>query len=632
MAMRDVDHRFHAGAKRLLSACTRAGDERGDSLIEVVMAALIVALLAAAVFTGFSAVANIQGAERHQSVAISLADQDEQRLSGLSVQELVASASGSCTSTAPADGNGCYTQTIDNVTYTVTSTAKFYSASSGSLSCSTSGPAASADYIATTSEVTWESGGNDRRAPVEEHSLITPTSGGQIVASVLDSTVTPHIGVSGATVTVTGPGTSTATQTATTDMNGCAVFVGVTAGSYNVSLSLPSPYLSYGGTTTTSVSVTNGGTGEASFTAAQAATANATFQTTVNGGQPTAIQFDTFSLGATNQTPVMTFGTAGTYASQVSTGATLYPYLSGYDAYAGTCTADDPGSTHDTAFSPADGGTVTGAISVPSMLLALSTQSPGGTQTTNVDDTSSSITYAQGSGSSNGWLSASGQSWTSGDYDNTESYSDIGGNYATFTFSGTGIEWITSLDSNHGYADVYIDGTRVSQNVNLYAASKSYQHVGYSTSSLSNGTHTIKIVVDGSHAYGSSDSFVPIDEFIVTAPATAVTTPVSAWPSGWTIYSYDSCSTPVERTVATPTPIDPAGTWLTPVYAPYGNSVQVCVANTTTNTNTGTVPSGSTQLSNTDLTGRTTTALVLPTTSTATNSNAVFANSGACPG
>ena len=43
------------------------------------------------------------------------------------------------------------------------------------------------------------------------------------------------------------------------------------------------------------------------------------------------------------------------------------------------------------------------------------------------------------------------------------------------------------------------------------------------------------------------------------------------------------------------------------------------------------LPSGSTQLTNTDFTGRTIQSLTLPTSSTATGNSAVFANSGGCP-
>ncbi len=725
-------------------------------MIEVVCAALIVALVAAAVFTGLSAAAHISGTQRHQSVAIELAQQDEQRLRGLTVQELVASASGGCASTAPLDGNGCYTQTIDNQTYTISSTAQFYSASNGSQSCTTSS-VGSADYIATTSKITWQ---NTTSQPVEEHSLITPASGGQIVVAVQDNAQSPTTGLSGATVTITGPGTNTSTQTQTTDSSGCALFVAVTAGSYSVSATIPGPYVAYGGTTTQSVQLANNQTQTVTFNAARAATVNASFQTAVNG-TASAIPFDTFSLAATSESAAQSFGTVGSYAtppSTVSSGAGLYPYSSGYNAYAGTCTSDDPGSSLDTPVTVTEGGTTPATVNVPSMLLGLTSSftSPGGT--TEVDDSNSSVTFAQGTGSSNGWTT---QGSTPGDYNSAEHYSNVAGNAASYTFTGTSITWVTKLYSNHGYADVYIDGTDLAHNINTYSASTMYQYQAFtyvwptsgthtikvvddggtppgssgsyiaidafivgtytptqvpntsasiaytgtwgsytnsseysgsehnngvagSTASLTftgtsvawitsewpdhgyadvymdgtdvapnvdtyaasatfqveafeenwttSGTHTIKVYVDGRHDGSSTGNNVSIDEFIVANAQSSSTTSVTSWPGSWAMKTYDSCSTPVAR----PLPSNPVATTVSsqtvfPVPAPYGSSLQVCIANSGTNTNTGALPSGSTQLSNTDFTGRTIQSLTLPTSSTATGNSAVFANSGSCP-
>jgi hypothetical protein len=736
-------------------SCLRG--EAGDTMIEVVMAALIVALIAAAVFTGLSAAAHIAGAQRHESAAAALAQQDEQRLRGLTVQDLVASASGSCTSAVPPDGNGCYTQTIDNETYTITSTAKFYSASSGSASCTTSG-IASADYIATSSVVSWQNA-NDGRQPIEEHSLITPSTGGQIVVAVQDNVVTPVTGLASATVTITGPGSSTATQSATTDSNGCALFAAVTAGTYSVSATIPSPYVTYGGTATQSVALANNQTQTVTFNVAQAATINASFQTRVNG-TASAIPFDTFSLRATSESAAQSFGTVGTYATPpatVSTGATIYPYSSGYDAYAGNCTNDDPGASSDTAVSPTQNGTSTATINVPSMLLSLTTQ--GSASAGIVNDNSSQVTYT------GNWGYSAGQSWDNsppypGDYNDDEHASDTGGSTASFTFTGTSIEWITSLDSTKGNADVYIDGTKVASSLDLYSPYRVNQVIGYAATGLSAGTHTIKIVVDGTHDSRSSDywvsidafvvgsitavndtsatyqgsnwvhyydggdyqgdehydatagdtasytftgtgiewisnlysnhgyadvaidgttvatnidtfvssgktyaypafgdanlpygthtitikvdgthdanasgSYITVDEFIVTnAQSSSSSTSVTSWPSSWTIKTYDSCSTPVGRTLpSNPVATTVSGQTVFPVAAPYGSSFQVCVANSATGTNTGALPSGSSRLSNIDFTGTTIQSLKLPTSTTATGNSAVFDSSGSCP-
>ena len=52
------------------------------------------------------------------------------------------------------------------------------------------------------------------------------------------------------------------------------------------------------------------------------------------------------------------------------------------------------------------------------------------------------------------------QSYTGGDYKNTESFSNQAGDSLTVPFTGTAIRWIGSQTGNHGYADVYLDGVK----------------------------------------------------------------------------------------------------------------------------------------------------------------------------
>jgi len=78
------------------------------------------------------------------------------------------------------------------------------------------------------------------------------------------------------------------------------------------------------------------------------------------------------------------------------------------------------------------------------------------------DDTSSSLVY-QGN-----WTHASNQSWTAGDYKGTESYSNTAGDSVSVTFTGTAIRLVAPKDSNHGIADIYLDGTLVAS-IDTYA-------------------------------------------------------------------------------------------------------------------------------------------------------------------
>ncbi|MBM9510390.1 beta-galactosidase [Actinacidiphila acididurans] len=120
------------------------------------------------------------------------------------------------------------------------------------------------------------------------------------------------------------------------------------------------------------------------------------------------------------------------------------------------------------------------------------------------------------------------QNYTGGDYQHTESFSSTAGDSVTVPFTGTGVKWISNLDGNHGIADVYLDGTKVST-VDLYGATKQNQYVAYRASGLSDGPHTLRIQVTGNRNSAASGTFVTIDAIDV-ANGTAAAAPVYTVP------------------------------------------------------------------------------------------------------
>ena len=382
--MPEFANRGRARASAQRAAAWAAGDA-GDTMIEVMVAVLIVGLIGAATFTGFNAVASLSGQQRHEVQANQISQQDEERLRGLTSTELSATAPATG-STGSTYGNVTYPVTLDGETYTVTSSTRFVSASGGTSSCTTSGT--SADYVETSSEVQWANS-NDGRPPVIEQSVISPPTGGSlIVEAEINNTTT---GIAGVTITATGPGSSNLTQTLTTDANGCAVFGGLSPGTYSVSES-DSGYATETGVTTQSAIIVAGTTQAITFQLGQLGTALGTFQTFVNGTTPTAINWDSFSISNPNVTPSpQSFGTGGgaSASSVSSTSSTVFPTT--YNAYAGTCISDDPegststtGTTGTTGTTPAaytdplltvpGGGSGSAVVTVPTMLLELSTQ------------------------------------------------------------------------------------------------------------------------------------------------------------------------------------------------------------------------------------------------------------------
>jgi len=75
-----------------VSARLRA--ERGDTLVEVVIGALMVALIATASLGGFADIGHLGQTQRSEAQAAALAQQDQARLRGLTIAQLSANGAG----------------------------------------------------------------------------------------------------------------------------------------------------------------------------------------------------------------------------------------------------------------------------------------------------------------------------------------------------------------------------------------------------------------------------------------------------------------------------------------------------------------------------------------------------------
>ncbi len=124
-----------------------------------------------------------------------------------------------------------------------------------------------------------------------------------------------------------------------------------------------------------------------------------------------------------------------------------------------------------------------------------------------VDDQDSAVSYTG--------------SWThdpmSGAYANTFSYSNQVGNTASYTFTGTGITFLSSLESNRGIAEIFLDG--VSQGkVDLYAATTARQQPVFQAQDLPLEQHILQVAVTGEQNPAATGAYVDVDAFLVTAP------------------------------------------------------------------------------------------------------------------
>jgi hypothetical protein len=84
---------------------------------------------------------------------------------------------------------------------------------------------------------------------------------------------------------------------------------------------------------------------------------------------------------------------------------------------------------------------------------------------------------------------------------------------ATFTFTGTGLDWIGARGPQTGIARVYVDGAFAAE-IDTYAQTEGPQHTTYSARGLAATTHTFMVEVSGRNPV-SRDAWVLIDAFVV---------------------------------------------------------------------------------------------------------------------
>ncbi len=220
VAAERLDKALQRSRRRLAQSIDYSG-QAGVTLIEVMISAMLVAIIAVGTLTAFDTAGRATADERAQSQAAVIAAQDEERLRSLKASKLgqfgssseTTSDTGQCIEEVSSafrycEGHAAYKGTI----FTLTSTAEYVSASQESLTCEAS--PASADYIKTTSEVTWRGG----RSPVKQSSIVTNPTKVALLVKVVDQYNEP---VEGALVKVTGTSTN-AEQT--TSSAGCVVF------------------------------------------------------------------------------------------------------------------------------------------------------------------------------------------------------------------------------------------------------------------------------------------------------------------------------------------------------------------------------------------------------------------------
>jgi len=301
----------------------------GFTLIEVLVAALIVILIASATARALIATGHFAGDQRYRSQANSVAAQDMDRLRGLSDEQL--------------NGlNQTRTVPLGGTTFTVKSTATYLD-TSGASSCSSTAAA----YYKVYSTVSWSEGFSSRPSTLTDQAIISRPVSGDLLTQVTDQT---GAGLSGVTVNPTGP----SNQTALTDPNGCVLFAGLKPGAYTISVT-DSGYVDPNGNTTSTGNATVNSTGLAQATNGKfhlglGSTVTGAFTTPVTGatGEADGLSYTGTGSAYGMSTP-LTVPSCTTCTLQTSISAPhLFPfygtsgYTGNYSLWAGRCTQQEP--------------------------------------------------------------------------------------------------------------------------------------------------------------------------------------------------------------------------------------------------------------------------------------------------
>jgi hypothetical protein len=399
---------LRTGRLRALPARMELAGEQGLSLIEVVLATLMVSIIVIGTLTGFDAATGAASKERSQAQATVIAQQDEERLRGLTAAELgelgtqtrSVAQNGLCIEQVSGNWRYCegtpfaattYTGTV----FTVTSSAQYVTASKNRYTCEVAG--GSADYLQTTSTVSWT--GRGAKGPVSQSSIVTNPVKASLLVRVKNQA---NEAVSGATVTVTGTKTSAAQ---TTPASGCVIFGGIEDSEVTVAVS-DSGYVDHQGDSpppSKSMKLSSLSLAETEFVIAQAGSILAQF---LSNGVSTGVTSDSFVAynSGIASPPYMHGGsdatTSGAYFSSVQLG-NLFPFAEGsplvykkYAVWAGDCSKNNPQEVASIAAAEAavEPGTVsTAKVEVPAVNLTL-TKTSGGSQVTS---TSATITNSE---------------------------------------------------------------------------------------------------------------------------------------------------------------------------------------------------------------------------------------------
>jgi Tfp pilus assembly protein PilV len=305
-------------------------DQAGFALIEVLVSAVVLLIVAAGVFTAFGATSRATSFERSRARADALAEQDLERVRSLRIADLTTL-------------NQTRTVIADGTTYTIVSTSQFLQETASTSTCASGN--GSRDFLQLRSTVTWQ--GMGPHSPVTAATVVSPPSGslvpnsGSLLVVITNAAGNPIPGV-----ILTGSGAGS--FTGTTGSTGCVLWHNLPAGTYTMAPGgaaagmvnedgNPAP--------AETVSIVDQGTNtiERSYDV-PGSIQNITFRTRAYNNTLVASSADAITVGNSGmQQPKIFTPSAGGRATTFNTTSTLFPFSSADWVYAGSCDSNNPG-------------------------------------------------------------------------------------------------------------------------------------------------------------------------------------------------------------------------------------------------------------------------------------------------
>jgi Tfp pilus assembly protein PilV len=342
-------------------------DQAGFALIEVLVSAVVLLIVAAGVFTAFGATSRATSFERSRARADALAEQDLERVRSLRIADLTTL-------------NQTRTVIADGTTYTIVSTSQFLQETASTSTCASGN--GSRDFLQLRSTVTWQ--GMGAHSPVTAATVVSPPSGslvpnsGSLLVVITNAAGNPIPGV-----ILTGSGAGS--FTGTTGSTGCVLWHNLPAGTYTMTPGgAAAGMVNEDGNTSPpeTVSIVDQGTNtiERSYDV-PGSIQNITFQTRNYANVLVPSSADAITVGNSGmQQPKIFTPSAGGRATTFNTTSTLFPFTSADWVYAGSCDTNNPppGNMLGNAFVTPGGSAsllTPGYIQLPSLQVTVMTGS-----------------------------------------------------------------------------------------------------------------------------------------------------------------------------------------------------------------------------------------------------------------